>query len=309
MWHGRPTPCRSRSLMHSSVTFRVVGVRSDGTRVVLWDRLSSAAAHSMARLLVSDCRQVSVEQAPLVPAPTQPAGTPQPVVYPSLSAELVVHGQYRVVPCVFCRSEWEERLVGVSILSLGSEVGSLCPRCLRYTPRQNAIWLGEYAELLRKSVSELTTPPNNGTPHPSNGATPPSIAAPSSSLLLQVRATVARVTETTRHIQRTTALLRRGTRDLKHRLAHTRNLLAKLHLEGSVPDDEALLAYVNQELARASGLMSLGPMLVKLPAWQTTVEKMMHSEQDHVASRFHLDARAIAQATEKRYREYLLASA
>ena len=74
-----------------------------------------------------------------------------------LSAVLSKHGRYREIPCFFCRTYWEERLVGVKLLRDADELGSLCPRCLNYTPRQNATWLREYGNSLREALTALNS--------------------------------------------------------------------------------------------------------------------------------------------------------
>jgi len=83
-----------------------------------------------------------------------------------LSAVLSEHGEYRAAPCFFCRSSWEERLVGVTLRRYDETLGNLCPRCLSYTPRQNAIWLREYGDALRQALADLNSSLSEKTPLP-----------------------------------------------------------------------------------------------------------------------------------------------
>lgn len=210
-----------------------------------------------------------------------------------LSAVLSAHGQYREIPCFFCRSWWEERLVGVALRQDVNHLGSLCPRCLSYTPRQNATWIREYAEAMHQALMALNTALSHKATMPGS--------------VDEFRAATLQIVQTTAHIQQVSALLRRGTRDLKYAFKRNRTILGKTR--PCVVESDPFGSIMTQELDRLDKLMELGPVLLKLPAWQTGIDDLMQAERDHLADAFDVDSAKIAIAIGKRYQAFMLQGA
>ena len=53
----------------------------------------------------------------------------------------------------------------------------------------------------------------------------------------------------------------------------------------------------------------VGPHLLKLPAWQTSVDDLMQSERDHLAEAFGIDRAKVAISIGKRYQAFMLQGA
>jgi hypothetical protein len=51
-----------------------------------------------------------------------------------LSTEILRHSRLRTVPCCLCGVSWEERLVGVALVTGQAVLGDLCPGCLSRGP-------------------------------------------------------------------------------------------------------------------------------------------------------------------------------
>lgn len=211
----------------------------------------------------------------------------------SASTALLIHDENRVVPCLLCRTSWEERLVGVSLRNEEQVLGNLCPRCLTYSPRENAVWLQRYIEEFRLAIADWNgTLQNQVRLSQSQG---------------DYRAEILKVIQSTARIQRMTALLRKGTRELKNQFSRTRRVLNQLRQQACASSTEKLSPLLSGEFSRVDQLLSIAPHLLKLEKWQTTVEDLMDTERDMLVQKFVLDLREVEALVERRYRGFLRA--
>jgi len=62
-----------------------------------------------------------------------------------ITSDLLAHGESRFIHCHICEAPWPERYVGAVLVQERQPLGSLCPRCLKGTPADAAVWIGEYS--------------------------------------------------------------------------------------------------------------------------------------------------------------------
>lgn len=189
-----------------------------------------------------------------------------------LSTLLVCHPSRRTVTCCLCGAEWEEYYLSVALLDEGESLGTLCPRCLRRSPRETADRLAALSQELDALFRGRT-----GEENPLDQ--------------------VARLLRECHRLRALSRDIRRTHFELRERL---RVECSRLQMS---PRDLWTAA-----LPQPSAILELSQKLRASNAWSLTVEKVIAAERKHLECVFPgLDELSLSRVVDDRYREFLAA--
>src|SRR5688572_27458108 len=75
-----------------------------------------------------------------------------------LSLHLLEHEKVRIVQCCLCGREWEEHWFAVVLGDARGALGSVCPSCLKQSPRETAALMRHESGRLSAALAPLREP-------------------------------------------------------------------------------------------------------------------------------------------------------
>ena len=204
----------------------------------------------------------------------------------ALATRVWNHDECRRIACYICEAAWAERYVGVVLCDGREFLGSICPKCLRGTPSDAAVWIGEYCLRLRQAIDDvndaLESPPDV-PPFPAD--------------FTDYHSEIRKITETTARLRRVSILLQVGKSELPTQLNHIRTdpsrtwneskrliAEARKHLGHKLAELDAPIApqvaeSIDHETSRVRSLLVLAEELAVLDRWPTTVDEAIKAER------------------------------
>lgn len=230
-----------------------------------------------------------------------------------VTSDLLAHGECRRIQCRICEAPWSERYVGTVLVRNRAAVGGLCPRCLKGTPADAAVWIGEYCLRLRQvldDVDECLSLSADQNPFPAD--------------FKEYHDHLRKITEMTARRRRFSTLFQLGQAELPLQFDRMRNnliatweeskrLIAEARsLRGHPPRvyspriTRLTVKALDLETSHAGQQLELAGELATLSGWPTTIAQMIAAERDQTTLRLQIEKPAdLSLLVDDRYQAFL----